>query len=101
MRNDNSSRFGKWTEIFFNEGGNIVGGQVTDYLLEKSRVTHQEPGERNYHIFYQLCRGLSQQDLAKYHLQAVDSYAYLTKSGNTVIEGVDDTLQHQQREEAM
>ena len=95
MRNDNSSRFGKWTEIFLDEGGNIVGGQVTDYLLEKSRVTHQEPGERNYHIFYQLCRGLSPGDLGKYQLQSVDSYAYLTKSGNTFIDGVDDTLQHQ------
>ena len=77
VRNDNSSRFGKLMEIFFDEGGRIVGGKITDYLLEKSRVSHQEPGERNYHIFYQLCRALPADKKADLHIGEVESYAYL------------------------
>ena len=54
LRNDNSSRFGKWIEVMF-EGSKIVGAGVKTYLLEKSRVVGQVDGERNYHIFYDLC----------------------------------------------
>ncbi|KNC46294.1 uncharacterized protein AMSG_02747 [Thecamonas trahens ATCC 50062] len=55
LRNYNSSRFGKWMEVFFDDSRAIVGANITNYLLEKSRVTQQAPGERNYHIFYELC----------------------------------------------
>jgi len=101
IRNDNSSRFGKWSEIYFDENGKIVAGKIVDYLLEKSRVSHQEKGERNYHIFYQICRGLSQEDKKKYYILDVEDYKYLTKSSKTKIKGVDDEQNFAENSEAM
>ena len=56
MRNDNSSRFGKFIKIEYNNS-KIVGASMSHYLLEKSRVVQASKGERNYHIFYQFCSG--------------------------------------------
>ena len=53
-RNDNSSRFGKFTVMQFNEAGLLVGAQSRTYLLEKSRILAQSEGERDYHVFYQV-----------------------------------------------
>ncbi|XP_075964126.1 myosin VIb isoform X3 [Anarhichas minor] len=79
VRNNNSSRFGKFVEIHFNEKNAVVGGFVSHYLLEKSRICMQSNDERNYHIFYRLCAGASEDIKKKLHLDSPDSFRYLNR----------------------
>uniref|UniRef100_A0A671FG24 Unconventional myosin-VI n=2 Tax=Rhinolophus ferrumequinum TaxID=59479 RepID=A0A671FG24_RHIFE len=79
VRNNNSSRFGKFVEIHFNEKSSVVGGFVSHYLLEKSRICVQGKEERNYHIFYRLCAGASQDIQEKLHLSSPDNFRYLNR----------------------
>ncbi len=78
IRNDNSSRFGKYIDIYFSQGGVIEGAQIEQYLLEKSRIVHQMPEERNYHVFYCMLAGLSKDHKAKLELKDAAHYKYLT-----------------------
>jgi myosin-5 len=89
LRNDNSSRFGKFIDVLFDVDGVIRGATINTYLLEKSRIPRQSNGERSYHIFYQLLRGRCISD-ARFGLLAPESYNYLNKSGCYSIHGVDD-----------
>ncbi|CAD7678050.1 unnamed protein product [Nyctereutes procyonoides] len=79
VRNNNSSRFGKFVEIHFNEKSSVVGGFVSHYLLEKSRICVQGKEERNYHIFYRLCAGASEDIREKLHLSSPDHFRYLNR----------------------
>ncbi|KAK4813380.1 hypothetical protein QYF61_004717 [Mycteria americana] len=89
VRNDNSSRFGKFVEIFL-EDGLICGAITSQYLLEKSRVVFQAKSERNYHIFYEMLAGLPAQQRQRYCLQGAETYYYLNQGGNCEIPGKDD-----------
>ena len=88
LRNDNSSRFGKFIELGFSRAGHLMGAKVQTYLLEKVRIAFHASGERNYHIFYQLLRGASEEQKARYMLSGADSGGlelpncfHLTKQG--------------------
>ncbi|OWK62201.1 Unconventional myosin-Vc [Lonchura striata] len=89
-RNDNSSRFGKYTEISFDQSYQIIGANMRTYLLEKSRVVFQSENERNYHIFYQLCASAMQPEYEHLKLGSAEEFNYTRMGGSTVIEGVDD-----------
>uniref|UniRef100_UPI00398E9BF8 unconventional myosin-XV-like isoform X2 n=1 Tax=Pristiophorus japonicus TaxID=55135 RepID=UPI00398E9BF8 len=89
VRNDNSSRFGKYIEIFLQDGV-ICGAITSQYLLEKSRIVFQAKNERNYHIFYEMLAGLSGQQKQRFYLQEAETYYYLNQGGNCEISGKDD-----------
>lgn len=74
IRNDNSSRFGKFIEIKFNTEGTLVGASIETYLLEKVRLISQQVGERNYHVFYEmLCGSMDEEEMEKLRLVDYDS----------------------------
>ncbi|XP_044046113.1 unconventional myosin-XV isoform X2 [Siniperca chuatsi] len=89
VRNDNSSRFGKYTQIYMEEG--VISGAITSqYLLEKSRIVFQAKSERNYHIFYEMLAGLPPHEKRSLYLQEAETYYYLNQGGDCTIEGKDD-----------
>nr|XP_043886357.1 unconventional myosin-Va isoform X2 [Solea senegalensis] len=90
-RNDNSSRFGKYIEIGFDNRYRIIGANMRTYLLEKSRVVFQADEERNYHIFYQLCASSHLPEFKILNLSSANDFVYTRQGHSPVIEGVDDT----------
>jgi myosin-1 len=90
LRNNNSSRFGKYLSLQFNAQGEPVGADITNYLLEKSRVVGQIENERNFHIFYQFTKGASNEYRQNYGVQKPETYIYTSKSRCLDVDGIDD-----------
>lgn len=100
-RNDNSSRFGKYLEILFDNETSIIGARVRTYLLERSRLVFQPKTERNYHIFYQLLSGLSDDEKSELKLTSFADYHYMNQGGESTIYGVDDAKEYQTTVDAL
>ncbi|KAF1949435.1 hypothetical protein CC80DRAFT_529420 [Byssothecium circinans] len=90
LRNNNSSRFGKYLEIQFNAQGEPVGANINNYLLEKSRVVGQITNERNFHIFYQFTKAASESQRQTFGIQQPQAYVYTNKSKCHDVQGIDD-----------
>uniref|UniRef100_A0A8D3D8C4 Myosin VIIAa n=1 Tax=Scophthalmus maximus TaxID=52904 RepID=A0A8D3D8C4_SCOMX len=101
IRNDNSSRFGKYIDIHFNKRGAIEGAKIEQYLLEKSRVCRQAFDERNYHVFYCMLKGMTADEKKKLGLSKATDYTYLTMGKCTVCDGRDDLKEYSNIRSAM
>ncbi|XP_071413254.1 unconventional myosin-VIIa isoform X2 [Pithys albifrons albifrons] len=101
IRNDNSSRFGKYIDIHFNKRGAIEGAKIEQYLLEKSRVCRQAQDERNYHVFYCMLRGMSVEQKKKLGLGKATDYNYLAMGNCTTCDGRDDSKEYANIRSAM
>ncbi|XP_069496098.1 unconventional myosin-VIIa isoform X2 [Ambystoma mexicanum] len=101
IRNDNSSRFGKYIDIHFNKKGAIEGAKIEQYLLEKSRVCRQAQDERNYHVFYCMLQGMTSDQKRKLGLGKATDYNYLAMGHCTTCDGRDDTKEYANIRSAM
>ncbi|XP_042759818.1 unconventional myosin-VIIa isoform X2 [Panthera leo] len=101
IRNDNSSRFGKYIDIHFNKRGAIEGAKIEQYLLEKSRVCRQAPNERNYHVFYCMLEGMSADQKKKLGLGQATDYNYLAMGNCITCEGREDSQEYANIRSAM
>ncbi|KAG5408788.1 hypothetical protein IGI04_005107 [Brassica rapa subsp. trilocularis] len=100
LRNNNSSRFGKFVELQFDRSGRISGAAVRTYLLERSRVCQISDPERNYHCFYLLCAA-PPEEREKFKLGDPKSFHYLNQSKCYKLDGVDDTEEYLATRRAM
>ncbi len=104
LRNDNSSRFGKFVRLHFSPVGALRGASVARYLLEKSRVVAQDPGERSFHVLYQLSEGV-RDDARRAALalppEGAEGFASLARGGTLFVDGVDDAADFQAVEAAL
>lgn len=101
LRNNNSSRFGKYLEIQFNRQGEPVGANINNYLLEKSRVVGQITNERNFHIFYQFAKAAPSKYRELFGIQQPQSYVYTSRSKCYDVPGIDDHAEFQDTLNAM
>nr|DAD20122.1 TPA_asm: hypothetical protein HUJ06_021585 [Nelumbo nucifera] len=93
VRNNNSSRFGKFVEIQFDQRGRISGAAIRTYLLERSRVCQVSDPERNYHCFYMLCAA-PPEDVGRLKLGNPRTFHYLNQSNCYELDGVDDSKEY-------
>ncbi|XP_059284070.1 myosin-17-like [Lycium ferocissimum] len=100
VRNNNSSRFGKFVEIQFDKSGRISGAAIRTYLLERSRVCQISNPERNYHCFYLLCAAPAD-EIERYKLGNPKSFHYLNQSKCYVLDGVNDAEEYLATRRAM
>ncbi|XP_061584550.1 myosin-10-like [Cololabis saira] len=100
VKNDNSSRFGKFIRINFDVTGYIVGANIETYLLEKSRAVRQAKEERTFHVFYQLLAGAGEHLRSDLLLEGFNNYRFLS-NGNLPIPGQQDKDNFQETMEAM
>lgn len=100
-RNDNSSRFGKYIEIMFDDKTNIIGAKIRTYLLERSRLVFQPLKERNYHIFYQLVAGASDKQREELNILPVEEFEYLNQGQSPTIDGVDDKAEFEATKQSL
>lgn len=100
VRNNNSSRFGKFVEIQFDRSGRISGAAIRTYLLERSRVCQVSDPERNYHCFYMLCAA-PPADIQRFKLGNPRTFHYLNQSNCYELDGVDDSREYIATRQAM
>ncbi|KAJ3012294.1 UNVERIFIED_CONTAM: Myosin type-2 heavy chain 1 [Siphonaria sp. JEL0065] len=104
-RNDNSSRFGKFVELFFSDpiSGQvrITGAKIRTYLLERSRLIFQPATERNYHIFYQLCAAVPAAEKKQLGLDKWESFHYLNQGKAGVVRNVNDVEEFKATQDAL
>ncbi|XP_050209434.1 myosin-12 [Mercurialis annua] len=100
VKNNNSSRFGKFVEIQFDKHGKISGAAVRTYLLERSRVCQVSDPERNYHCFYMLCAA-PPEDAKKFKLGDAKTFHYLNQSSCYKVANVDDAREYMETRNAM
>ncbi|KAJ3038615.1 Unconventional myosin-Ie [Rhizophlyctis rosea] len=101
LRNNNSSRFGKYFEINFSKGGAPSGGKISNFLLEKSRVVGPGVGERNFHIFYLMTKSATAEDKEQLGIMDPKYFHYLNVSGEYHADGIDDVAEYQAVKQAM
>jgi myosin-5 len=104
IRNDNSSRFGKYIDISFTKSGKLSGASIETYLLEKVRLIHPSPGERNYHVFYQFLKAATARERQDFYVgnKTCRDFRLLSDSGTyDRRDGVSDEKNHFEMLEAM
>ncbi|KAJ3132722.1 Myosin type-2 heavy chain 1 [Physocladia obscura] len=104
-RNDNSSRFGKFVELFFSSPSSgavrITGAKVRTYLLERSRLIFQPATERNYHIFYQLCAAVPAAEKKQLGLDKWESFHYLNQGNAGIVRNINDVEEFKETQNAL